>query len=188
MLPTIDGNRSRTLARKPLPAQAEARKGTKREAFMSSVFVVDTEYRPLNPLHPGEARRLLSAGKAAVWRHYPFTLILKRAVPEAEPELLRMKLDPGSKMTGLALVNDATGQVVWAGELAHRGQVIRDALLTRRTIRRARRQRYTRYRPKRFANRRRPVGWLPPSLASRISNILTWVQFASTPNCCRTRR
>jgi 5-methylcytosine-specific restriction endonuclease McrA len=143
---------------------------------MSSVFVVDTEYRPLNPLQPGEARRLLSAGEAAVWRRYPFTLILKRAVPEAEPEPLRMKLDPGSKMTGLALVNDATGQVVWAGELAHRGQVIREALLTRRTIRRARRQRSTRYRPARFANRRRPAGWLPPSLASRISNVLTWVQ------------
>ncbi|HKB46650.1 MAG TPA: RRXRR domain-containing protein, partial [Ktedonobacterales bacterium] len=107
---------------------------------MSSVFVVDTEYRPLNPLHPGEARRLLSAGKAAVWRRYPFTLILKRAVPEAEPEPLRMKLDPGSKMTGRALVNDTTGQVIWAGELAHRGQVIREALLARRTIRRARRQ------------------------------------------------
>src|SRR5260370_5765584 len=143
---------------------------------MSSVFVVDTEYRPLTTLHPGEARRLLSAGKAAVWRRYPFTLILKRAVPEAAPEPLRMKLDPGSKMTGLALVNAATGQVVWAGALAHRGQVIREALLTRRTIRRARRQRSTRYRPKRFANRRRPAGWLPPSLASRISNILTWVQ------------
>ena len=33
-----------------------------------------------------------------------------------------MKIDPGSKTTGLAVVNDATGRVVWAAELAHRGQ------------------------------------------------------------------
>lgn len=32
-----------------------------------------------------------------------------------------------------------------------------------------------RYRPARFANRTRPKGWLPPSLCSRIDNVLTWV-------------
>jgi 5-methylcytosine-specific restriction endonuclease McrA len=42
--------------------------------------------------------------------------------------------------------------------------------------RRSRRQRHTRYRPPRFLNRRRRAGWLPPSLESRISNTLTWVE------------
>jgi 5-methylcytosine-specific restriction endonuclease McrA len=42
-------------------------------------------------------------------------------------------------------------------------------------VRRARRQRHTRYRPARFDNRRRPAGWLPPSLESRLANITTWV-------------
>jgi 5-methylcytosine-specific restriction endonuclease McrA len=46
----------------------------------------------------------------------------------------------------------------------------------RRACRRSRRQRNTRYRPARFANRRRPAGWLPPSLESRLANVLTWVQ------------
>jgi 5-methylcytosine-specific restriction endonuclease McrA len=91
------------------------------------------------------------------------------------PAPLRLKLDPGSQTTGLALVNDTTGQVVWAGEIAHRGQRVRDALLARQAIRRGRRHRHTRYRPQRFANRRRPDGWLPPSLESRLSNVLTWV-------------
>src|SRR5207245_2361418 len=45
----------------------------------------------------------------------------------------------------------------------------------RRTQRRSRRHRQTRYRPARFANRRRRTGWLPPSLNSRITNVLTWV-------------
>lgn len=142
---------------------------------MSCVFVVDTEQRTLTPVHPGAARRLLTNGKAAVWCRYPFTIILKWAALEAEPEPLRIKIDPGSKTTGLAVVNDATGQVVWAGELAHRGQQVKARLDKRRICRRNRRQRKTRYRLQRFANRKRREGWLPPSLASRLSNVLTWV-------------
>jgi 5-methylcytosine-specific restriction endonuclease McrA len=139
------------------------------------VFVVDTEKRPLAPCHPARARRLLTEGKAAVWRSHPFTLILKRAVPDAQPDPLRAKLDPGSQTTGLAVVNDATGQVVWAADLAHRGQQVKERLDQRRACRRGRRGRKTRYRPARFANRRCPVGWLPPSLESRLQNVLTWV-------------
>jgi 5-methylcytosine-specific restriction endonuclease McrA len=117
----------------------------------------------------------LTAGKAAVWRRHPFTIILKRAVLEAHPQPLRVKIDPGSRTTGLALVNDTTGQIAWAAESAHRGRQIHAALLARTAIRRARRQRHTRYRPARFDNRHRAEGWLPPSLESRLSNILTWV-------------
>jgi RRXRR protein len=137
------------------------------------VFVVDTEHKPLSPSHPARARLLLTSGKAAVWRRYPFTIILKRVISAAQLDPLRMKIDPGSKTTGLALVNDVTGQVVWAAELEHRGHRIRDALLARRATRRGRRQRHTRYRRPRFANRRRGDGWLPPSLESRVSNVFT---------------
>ena len=42
---------------------------------MSFVLVVDAEQRPLSPTHPGHARKLLSRGKAAMWRRYPFTII-----------------------------------------------------------------------------------------------------------------
>jgi 5-methylcytosine-specific restriction endonuclease McrA len=142
---------------------------------VSSVFVLDTERRPLNPVHPGKARHLLTSGKAAVFRRYPFTVILKGTAPDAQLEPLRVKIDPGSRTTGLAVMNDAKGQVVWAAELAHRGHRVHEAILARRAIRRGRRQRNTRYRPARFNNRRRREGWLPPSLESRISNVLTWV-------------
>src|SRR5258708_39674960 len=93
---------------------------------MSYVFVLDTEKRPLNPVHPGEARRLLTAGKAAVWRRYPFSIILKRAMPDGPVEPLRLKFDPGSKTTGVALGNDAKGQVVAAAGITPRGPQIRD--------------------------------------------------------------
>jgi 5-methylcytosine-specific restriction endonuclease McrA len=46
----------------------------------------------------------------------------------------------------------------------------------RRTCRRSRRQRHTRYRPARFLNRRRRAGWLPPSLESRIAKVSRWVE------------
>jgi 5-methylcytosine-specific restriction endonuclease McrA len=88
---------------------------------------------------------------------------------------LLLKLDPGAKTTGLALVHDATGEVVWAAELAHRGASIKKRLDGRRGVRRKRRSRKTRYRQPRFNNRHKRTGMLPPSLESRVANVLTWV-------------
>lgn len=142
---------------------------------MSKVFVLDTMERQLDPVHPGWARKLLSSGQAAVFRQYPFTIILKQEVVAPSVQPLRLKIDPGSKITGLAIVNDASGEVVWAAELMHRGQTIKAALDDRRAIRRSRRQRHTRYRKPRFQNRcHTKKGWLPPSLESRLSNVMTW--------------
>jgi 5-methylcytosine-specific restriction endonuclease McrA len=143
---------------------------------MSHAFVLDTNKRPLNPVHPGRARVLLKQGKAAVYRRYPFTIILKHEVEEPVLVPLRVKIDPGSKTTGLALVNDLSGEVVFAAELAHRGEQIKHALDKRRAIRHSRRQRKTRYRQPRFNNRRKRVGMLPPSLESRVCNVVTWVR------------
>lgn len=142
---------------------------------MSQVFVVDAEKHPLDPIHPGHARRLLKQRKAAVFRRYPFTLILKESASEAKPHGLRLKIDPGSKITGLAILNDATGVVIWAADLTHRGQRVCKRLADRAAVRRNRRARKTRYRKPRFANRCRKPGWLPPSLESRIANVMTWV-------------
>lgn len=140
------------------------------------VFVLSNDGQPLDPCHPARARRLLTTGKAAVWQRYPFTIRLKnRTAAESLTHPHRLKLDPGSKTTGLAIVAEESGRVVWAGELTHRGQAIRDALLNRRAIRRGRRHRTTRYRPARFLNRRRSEGWLAPSLQHRVQTTLTWV-------------
>ncbi|OCQ93408.1 HNH endonuclease [Nostoc sp. MBR 210] len=142
---------------------------------MSKVFVLDTEKRPLDPIHPAQARQLLRNKKAAVFRRFPFTIILKESRADASVSDLRIKLDPGAKITGIALVNDSTGEVVFAAELKHRGFAIRDALISRRQLRRSRRNRKTRYRKPRFLNRTRPEGWLAPSLMSRVHNVETWV-------------
>jgi hypothetical protein len=143
---------------------------------MSKVFVLDTQKRPLDPVHPGHARLLLKQGRAAVYRRYPFTIILRGAVEQPVLQPLRIKLDPGSKTTGIAVINDVTGEAVWAAELTHRGNQIKRALQKRRAIRRSRRQRKTRYRAPRFRNRHKRAGMLPPSLESRVCNVLTWVR------------
>ncbi|BAY63139.1 HNH endonuclease [Calothrix brevissima NIES-22] len=143
---------------------------------MSKVFVLDTKKRPLDPIHSAQARQLLRNKKAAIFRRFPFTIILKESsVVDAPVSNIRIKLDPGAKITGISLVNDSTGEVIFAAELKHRGFTIRDALNSRRQLRRGRRNRKTRYRKPRFLNRTRPDGWLSPSLMSRIHNVETWV-------------
>jgi 5-methylcytosine-specific restriction endonuclease McrA len=142
---------------------------------LSNVFVVDTNKQPLDAIHPARARILLTSGKAAVLKRYPFTIVLTVAIADAQVAELRIKLDPGSKTTGIAIVNDQTGEVVFAAELTHRGQQVKADLDDRRGVRNGRRARHTRYRQPRWQNRRRPKGWLPPSLQSRISNVITWV-------------
>lgn len=139
------------------------------------VLVVDAEKKPLTPCHPAVARKLLATGKAAVLRRYPFTIVLERGVGLPVVRPLRLKIDPGSRVTGLAVVDDEPGTVVFAVEMEHRGQRIRAGLQDRRALRRSRRNRKTRYRPSRFDNRRRREGWLPPSIESRVGNVLTWV-------------
>lgn len=143
---------------------------------MSKVFVLDTNKQPLNPVHPGLARLLLKQGKAAVYRRYPFSIILKRAIEPPTLDPLRVKVDPDSQTTGIALLNDATGEVVWAAELTHRADQIKRQMDKRRAARGSRRQRKTRYRSPRFQNRHQRQRKLPPSLESRVCNVVTWVR------------
>jgi len=136
------------------------------------VLTVDTQRKSLNPCTPGVARGLLKAGKAAVWKWFPFTIILNKEV-KADPQPMQLKLDPGAQTTGIALLQGE--KVVFAAELQHRGEQIKAALLSRRQQRHSRRSRKTRYRPARFLNRRRSPGWLPPSLQHRVDTTMTWV-------------
>ena len=147
------------------------------------VFVIDNNRKPLDPCCHARARILLKRGRAVVFRRYPFTIILKnRTIEEPVVHEHRIKIDPGSKVTGVAIVQEETGQVVAAAEIEHRGQAVKASLLDRKVLRRNRRARKTRYRRPRSkaeaANQeqqKKAKGWLPPSLESRLANVLTWV-------------
>ena len=138
------------------------------------VFVLDTNKQPLEPCLPTIAKKLLKAGKAAVFRSYPFTIILKKKVINQEVKQCQLKLDPGSRFLGISVLQGK--KLIWAAELTHRGQQIRDALESRRSLRRGRRGRKTRYRKPRFFNRTRKKGWLAPSLEHRVLTTMTWVK------------
>ena len=152
-----------------------------------AVFVLDKQQRPLMPCTEKRARLLLQRKRAVVARLHPFTIRLKDRIGGAlQP--LRLQLDPGSKITGIALVREAdridpeTGscthiaQVLWLAELVHRGPQIRKGLLARHGFRRRRRSANLRYRAPRFRNRTRPQGWLAPSLRHRLDTTLSWVK------------
>lgn len=140
-------------------------------------FVLDKNLKPLDPCHQARARELLKKGRAKVFKRYPFTIVLQdRVLENSVTNCHRIKIDPGSKATGIAVVQEQTGRVTNALEISHRGQQIKDSLESRSSLRRGRRNRKTRYRKPRFLNRTRKAGWLPPSLESRITNIETWVR------------
>lgn len=169
---------------------------------MSKVAVLDTNKQILEPCHPAVARRLLRDGRAAVFKRYPFTIILKRSIPveDLNTKDYQLCIDPGSKVTGLAIV-DANRAIIFAAELEHRGNAIKKGLATRAGFRRGRRTRNLRYRKPRWSHRKRSVpifensqwvmrrvsekegikgygdgkGWVAPSLMSRVFNIHTWV-------------
>ena len=137
------------------------------------VFVLNKYKQPLMPCHPARARKLLSKNQAAVYRRYPFTIILRKETTNfTQP--IEFKVDPGSKVSGIALVGNFKLQgnvLLWAANLEHRGHIIKNDLDSRRSIRRSRRNKL-RYRAPRWANRKRDNGWLPPSLMSRVNNIV----------------
>jgi 5-methylcytosine-specific restriction endonuclease McrA len=86
---------------------------------------------------------------------------------------IQLKIDPGSKTTGIALTQGSN--VIFGAELTHRGQAIKASLESRSAIRRERRNRHTRYRQARWLNRSRTPGWLAPSLQHRVETTFTWV-------------
>jgi len=147
------------------------------------VFVLDKRKRPLMPCSEKRARLLLARGRAVVHRLHPFTIRLKdRLQDESELQPVGLKLDPGSKTTGVAVVrredtlDGSVDHALHLAEIAHRGDAVRERVRKRAAYRRRRRSANLRYRAPRFNNRRRQEGWLPPSLQSRVDNVLAWVK------------
>jgi len=141
-----------------------------------AVFVLDKNQTPLMPCSEKRARQLLTSGRARVHRMRPFTIrLVDRKAEDSILQPIRLKIDPGSKGTGIALVrvSEVRQTVLTLMELKHRGADIRDALLQRAGFRRRRRGKL-RFREKRFCNRRKPEGWLAPSLQHRVDTTMTW--------------
>jgi 5-methylcytosine-specific restriction endonuclease McrA len=154
-----------------------------------SVFVLDKKHQPLMPCSEKRARKLLESGRARVHRLKPFTIrLVDRMQKDSALQSVRIKIDPGSQTTGIAVVRDIeqvdsrTGAITRGAavlgliELQHRGAVIHERLTARAAFRRRRRGAHLRYRAPRFNNRVRSARWLAPSLQHRVNSTMTWVR------------
>ena len=139
------------------------------------VLVVDKHKKPCNTISEAYARILLFNKQAVIHKRFPFTIRLKNDNAVLKDRAYTVKLDPGSKHTGIAIVDDKDS-VVMLAEIEHRGHVIKRGLDKRRALRRFRRSRKTRYRPARFLNRTKPKGWLTPSVKSRADNVINFIK------------
>ena len=122
-----------------------------------------------------EARILIRKKLAVIHKIYPFTIRLRDNSCGSDDKTYTVKIDPGSKTTGIAIV-DNKDSVVMLAELEHRGHIIKKDIDSRRAVRHHRRSRKTRYRPARFLNRTKPKGWLAPSIKSRADNVINFIK------------
>ena len=139
------------------------------------VFVLDKSKKPLDMISHAKARILLKNRLAVVHKIYPFTIRLRDNSAVSKDRAYTVKLDPGSKYTGIAIVDDKD-VVVMLSEIEHRGHIIKKDMDSRRAVRHKRRNRKTRYRPIRFLNRTKPKNWLAPSVKSRADNVVNFIK------------
>ncbi len=141
------------------------------------VPVLDRDGIPLDPCHPARARKLVRRGRAKpCWKYGLYAVrMLDRSADRSEVHDHQVNINPGSRTTGLAVTADSRGgrRIASLYCLEHRGELVKKKLIRRSEQRRNRRGRL-RHRQPRFLNRRKPAGWLPPSILSRRQNILTW--------------
>ena len=132
---------------------------------MNLVYILSRSKKPLMPCKPAIARRLLAEKKAKVVSRTPFILKLLYGATEYKQEITG-GLDTGSTHIGSAAISQ--GQVLYQAEVTLR-QDVSGKMDQRRSYRRTKRSRKTRYRPARFDNRGKK-GSVAPSLRSKLDS------------------
>jgi hypothetical protein len=140
------------------------------------VYVLSKDGKPLMPTKRyGKVRRLLKQKLARVVRREPFTIQLLYDTTEYTQDVV-VGVDIGSKTVGVSAVSN--NKELFSAEIILR-QDIKKLLLERRDRRRSRRYRKKRYRKARFLNRKKPNGWLPPSVKWKVDAHVRVINFLS---------
>lgn len=124
------------------------------------------------PTTPVKARKLLKARKAKVVNRTPFTIQLQYPTGEASQEVV-LGVDSGYSHIGISAV--AAKEELYTAEVELRSDIVK-LNAERRMYRRSRRYRKTRYRQPRFLNRKKPEGWLAPSLQHKLDSHIKVIQ------------
>ena len=137
------------------------------------VYVLSQNGQPLMPTeNHAKVRALLKHGKAKVIQRCPFTIQLLYE-STTHTQKINLGIDAGSKTIGISATTDS--KVLYESEVVLRNDIV-ELLSGRRALRRSRRNRKTRYRKPRLDNRRRPDGWLAPSIRQKIKTHVTVVE------------
>jgi hypothetical protein len=144
---------------------------------MQKVYVLSPDGTPLMPCSCVIARLLLKEGKAKVKRRTPFTIKLLVQEDPTYRQPLTLGMDTGSSVIGSA-VADAQGNVVYLSEVEIRNDIA-TTMKARAVHRRDRRNRKTRYRKARWANRRNSIKQerFSPTMRSKIEAHLRAIRF-----------
>ncbi len=129
------------------------------------VYVLNCHGQSLMPCRPRKARLLLKEGKAKVVKMVPFTIQLLYGSSGYKQEV-SLGVDVGTHHIGVSAT--AEQKVLFEAEVLPRTD-IQELKASRLQYRRARRSRKTRYRKARFLNRKRPEGWLAPSVEHKVA-------------------
>ena len=116
------------------------------------------------PCQPRKARLLLKEGKAKVVKMVPFTIQLLYGSSGYKQEV-SLGVDAGTQHIGISATTEQ--KALFEAEVLPRSD-IQELLATRLQYRRTRRSRKTRYRKARFLNRKKPEGWLAPSVQHKV--------------------
>ncbi len=141
------------------------------------VYVLSKQGDPLMPTERhGKVRHLLNQGKAKVVRKTPFTIQLLYDTP-GHVQPVNLGVDAGTSNVGLLATTEE--EVLFEADVQLRTDIV-DLLSTRSSLRGSRRNRKTRYRKKRFDNRRRNKGWLPPSVQNKVDTHVKLVNLVTS--------
>ena len=139
------------------------------------VYVISKSGKPLMPCENVVARLLLKDGKAKVKRKCPFTIQLTYDTAEYAQEVV-LGQDTGSKHIGTACITN--NKVVYQSQVELRTN-IKKKMDERRSHRRSRRNRKTRYRKARFLNRKNStkLNRQPPSVRHKVQAHIDEIEF-----------
>jgi hypothetical protein len=116
------------------------------------------------PCQPRKARLLLKEGKAKVVKMVPFTIQLLHG-SSGYKQAVSLGIDAGTKSIGVSATTEK--DALFETEVRPRNDM-QELIAVRSQFRRARRGRKTRYRKARFLNRKKPLGWLAPSVQHKV--------------------
>lgn len=132
------------------------------------IYVLDMDGKPLMPTRrAGRVRRMLRDGQAVVASHTPFTV---RLTYDTTHYVQRVTLGVDAGTTHVGLSASTVTRELYAAEAELRTDIV-ERLSARREARRTRRsKRSVRYLAPRFDNRRKPEGWLAPSVRQKVAS------------------